>query len=105
MRRWLLGIDGNVTEANLEPHSVADLRCSPKGQVQLLPNARTVMDFNLDRVEQYAPARKELWRPENRAKAMAEVRRIAGIRPLARLPKPSARAVGKIERQGYTASR
>jgi hypothetical protein len=102
MRRWLLHIDGNVTEADLKPHPVAELRCSPKGQVQLLPGARTVMDFNMDLVTQYAPARKELWRPENRAKALAEVRRIAGIAPLARLPKPSARRVGKIERSGYT---
>src|SRR5215831_20154207 len=81
MRRWLLNIDGNVIEANLKPHPVAELRCSPKGQVQLLPDARTVMDFNMDLVEKYAPARKELWRPENRDRALAEVRRLAGIAP------------------------
>ena len=46
--------------------------------------------------------RQELWRLENRVKALAEVRRIAGIRALADLPKPSARRVGKIERPGYT---
>jgi hypothetical protein len=102
MRRWLLHVDGNVIEANIKPHPAAELRCSPKGQVQLLPGARTVMDFNMDLVTQYAPARKELWRPENRAKALAEVRRIAGIRALASLHKPSARRVGKIERPGYT---
>jgi len=102
MRRWLLSVDGNVIEADLKPHPVAELLCSPKGQVQLLPGARTVMDFNMDLVEKYAPARKELWRLENRAKAVAEVRRSAGIATLARLHKPSARRVGKIERPGYT---
>jgi hypothetical protein len=102
MRRWLLGVDGNVIEADLKPHPAGELRCSPKGQVQLLPGARTVMDFNMDLVEKYAPARKELWRPENRAKALAEVRRLAGIGTLAKLPKPSDRRVGRIERPGYT---
>src|SRR5262249_24022879 len=102
---WLLGVDGNVTEANLKPHPVAELRCSPKGQVQLLPGARTVMDFNMDLVEKYAPQRQELWRPENRAKVLAEVRQIAGIATLANLPRPSARRVGQIERPGYTIAR
>jgi hypothetical protein len=60
------------------------------------------MDFNMDLVDKYAPARQELWRPENRSKALAEVRRIAGIRALTDLHQPSARRVGKIERPGYT---
>jgi hypothetical protein len=60
------------------------------------------MDFNMDLVEKYVSARQELWRPENRAKALAEVRRIAGIRALASLPRPDARRVGKIERPDYT---
>jgi hypothetical protein len=102
MRRWLLRIDENVIEADIMPHPAAELRCSPKGQVQLLPGARTVMDFNMDLVEKYAPARKELWRPENRDRALAEVRRLAGIAPLAKLHKPSDRRIGKIERPGYT---
>jgi hypothetical protein len=102
MRRWLLGVDGNVIESDLKTHPAAELRCSPNGQVQLIPGARTVMDLNGDLLEQRAPARRELWRPENRAKAINEVRRIAGIRPLESLPRPSDRRVGKIERPGYT---
>jgi hypothetical protein len=101
MRRWLLHIDDAVREPEIKALPLENLLCTPKGQAQLLEGARSVVDFNQELADHWAPRRKKLWEPDQRDKALAEVRRLAGIAPLADLPKPHARAVGKVERQGY----
>lgn len=101
MSRWLLGRDVRVTEPEFPTHSATEMLCTPRGQTLLLDGARTVTDLNAELAERYAPRRAELWKGD-RAKALAEVRRIAAIRPLADLPKPMVRPAGTVAREGYT---
>jgi cephalosporin-C deacetylase-like acetyl esterase len=102
MRRWLLGVDDAVCEPKLKMLPAADLLCTPRGEVMLLEGARSVVDFNSDLAEQWAAQRKKLWEPDQRSKALAEVRKLAGIAPLKELSRPNVRAVGKVEHPGYT---
>ncbi len=101
MRRWLLHIDDAVYEPKIKTLPLTDILCTPKGQTQLLDGARSVLDFNQDLADEWAPQRKKLWEPGNRPQALATVRKLAGIAPLADLPRPMVRHVGKIDRPGY----
>ena len=99
MSRWLLGKDEAITEPPSTPRPAADLLCTPRGQVMLVEGARLVVDLNTDLVKQLEPARQKLW--EDRSKALAEVRRIAGIRPLTELPRAKVESIGMLDRGGY----
>jgi hypothetical protein len=79
-----------------------DLVCTPKGQVQLIAGARSVLDFNQELAENWSAQRQKLWHPANRDGALDEVRRLAGVARLVDLPKPDVRRVGKLQRKGYT---
>jgi len=94
MRRWLLGIDDAITEPPSKIATDHQARCTPRGQVMLLEGARTTYDLNTDLEKKLAKARGDFWQRTDRAAARAEVRRIAGIRRLADLPKPKSRKAG-----------
>lgn len=79
MRRWLQGLDDAVDEPPFEPLSDAELQCTPRGQVQLLADARSVIDFNLAAADAVAEHRRELWKPENREAALTAVRERIGV--------------------------
>lgn len=98
MRRWLLGVDDAVTEPPYEPLTGDDVRCTPRGQVQLLPGACSVMDFNLEAAEAAAEHRRELWQPSNREVALAAVRARIGARPSSDIPAPQVESRGLLER-------
>lgn len=100
MRRWLLDTDDAIVDPGFEVWSVADLRCTPDGEVLNLPNERTVFDLNVDRANQFKSARKE-FAQKSADEAQATVRQVAGIRPLAEIPRPHVRYVGEVNRQGY----
>ena len=102
MRRFLLGIDEPITEPEFETHSSRDLQCTPNGQVMLMKGARSVMDLNVELNVRLAKQRRENWKPENRSQTLVEVRRIAGIRELEKLPRPKVTHHGKIQRDGYS---
>ena len=97
MRRWLLGIDDAITEGELDVAKEADILCTPRGQVMLLDGARSTYDLNAELDEKLAARRKQLWAGPDRAAALAEVRRITGIRRLAELPKFASREAGTVE--------
>lgn len=99
MRRWQSGIDEHVTEPQLQSIPAEQLLCTETGQVQMLPGARSVTDINLELAEKYAAGRKSLW--QNREAALAEVRRLSGIRPLDELPQPKIEHTGSVRRSGY----
>src|SRR5262249_10627806 len=100
MRRWLAGVDEPVTEPEARLRPAADFLCTPRGQVLRLEGARSVVDLNVALDAALAPQRRRLW--EDRDKALAEVRRLAGVRPLAELPRPKVGdAGGAVEREGY----
>ena len=101
MRRWLLEIDDAITEPDFSVASDEDLQCTPGGEVMLLEGARSVYDLNMELEQTLAAERKRFWQDSDRAKAVAEVRRITGIRRLSKLPEPDCEQVGSISRQGY----
>jgi len=99
MRRWLLDKDEPVSETDFPIAADEQLRCSPKGQVILMPGERTIFDLYRDQERRLADGRKRLW--QDRAKALAEVRRLSGIRPLAELPPIVSQETGAVQRDGY----
>ena len=126
MRRWLLGIDDALREddspllseeegsmqefitasgpdySEFRPVRLPVVRASPEGQVQLIPGARTVFQFNQERERELAAVRRAWWRRTPRDEALAEVRRLAGIRRLDELPPVTAEDAGSLSRPGYT---
>jgi dienelactone hydrolase len=101
MRRWLAGKDEPLTQPEIAPRPAADFRCTPGGQVMLLQGERSVVDLNVEENARLEPQRRRLWQAGNRPAALAEVRRLAGIRPLADLPPARHTGVGTVERDGY----
>ncbi len=100
MRRWLMGIDQPVTEPASKPFSEAQVRCTPRGQVMLLDEARSVLDINrsLGALLKY---RRRLVHDEGRSLADQVAILTAGLtEDLQR--KPSAQDVGTVARNGYT---
>lgn len=94
MRRWLLGVDDAIMEGDLALLTDAQVRCAPKGQVMLQKGARSVLDLNREVGAELAEKRRAFWKDTPADDARAAVRRIAGIRPVADLPKPEVRTVG-----------
>jgi dienelactone hydrolase len=101
MRRWLLGVDDAITEPDFPILTDQEATCTPRGQVMLLDGARSTYDLNLDLESQLAEKRKKFWKETAPADAMAEVRRITGIRKLADLPEPKVEKAGQLPREGY----
>lgn len=101
MRRWLLGNDEPVTEADTPVLTKTEALCTPRGQVMLLPGARNVYDLNSDLETELAETRRQFWRQTPRNRALEEVRQITGIRKLDALPKPQCERAGSVARQGY----
>jgi len=100
MLRWLADNDTEVSEPETEVFSNEQVRCTPRGQVMLLPDARSAFDLNVDEDERLAPQRAALWK-NNRDEALSHVRRLAGIRPLTDLPQREVQHVGEVKRDGY----
>lgn len=88
MTRWLLGRDQLIVQPTITPWLEKDLLCTPEGQTLHLPGARSVVDLNVELNQQLAPSRRQLWESADPQPALATVRRVAGIRPLAELPGP-----------------
>jgi cephalosporin-C deacetylase-like acetyl esterase len=101
MRRWLLGRDDAVTEPEIKTHPEAELLCTPQGQVLRLPGEKSVMDLNVERTVALEAPRKTFWESTPRAEALAKVRSIAGVRPLADIPPAKWEKAGKVQRDGY----
>jgi dienelactone hydrolase len=101
MRRWLVGRDDAVQEPQIEPLPAGEMLVTPRGQVQLLADARSVMDLNADVAAKAESTRRTLWQPANRAATLEAVRgRVGASRP-AELPLASVETVGRVEREGY----
>lgn len=101
MRRWLLGVDDAITESEFPVAADEDLWCTPRGEVMLLSGARSVYDLNVELEEQLAQKRQAFWRETDAADALAAVRRVTGIRPLAELPDLQYEKIGVVQRDGY----
>lgn len=101
MSRWLLGRDQPVTEPASELRPAADLQCTAPGQTLRLDGARSVVDLNLAVEAQLEPQRRRLWDSDNPREAIAAVRRLAGIRSLADLPRPRVTRIEVLARKDY----
>ena len=100
MRRWLQGIDDAPTEAEPLLQTDEALQVTKSGQVVTDFSDRTVWDLNLERATMLAKEREAFWRDHSKDECLAEVRRLAGIRPMA--DKPAAKSLGSLAREGYT---
>jgi len=101
MSRWLLGPERPITEPPITLLTRKECRCTPNGRVMSLPGARSVYDLNEDYENELAKRRAQAWANGDRAALLAEVRRLAGIRPLADLPKPRVESLDTVARAGY----
>lgn len=101
MRRWLLNRDDAVTIEPITPRSVAELQCTEKGQVLLLPDERSVFDLNTEIEKSLAEKRRAFWEKTPKADALDAVRQRIGVRPIADLPAPRMEDVGRVDRDGY----
>ncbi len=101
MSRWLLLKDQVITEPKIELLTEKEYTCAPGGKVMSLPGARSVYDLNEDYENELAKRRESSWAAGDRGTLLEEVRRLAGIRRLADLPKPRVEILDTIVRKGY----
>jgi cephalosporin-C deacetylase-like acetyl esterase len=101
MRRWLLNKDDAVTVEKIAARPEAELLCTEKGQVMLLPGERSVFDLNADIEQKLGTERKTYWQKTPKDEALAAVRKLAGVRKLADLPTPKHTDIGRVQRDGY----
>ncbi len=94
MRRWLLDKHDAIFESEFPIASDADLQCSPTGQVMEIPGARSVFDLNRDWLARLETERKGRWSKGPTPEVLNEVRKLAGVRPLDKIPAAKATSVG-----------
>jgi dienelactone hydrolase len=89
MARWLLGRDAPLVEPPIAVFTDEELRVTPRGQVMLIPGARTAYDFNAELAKELAAKRAPLWAAASAEERRAKVRAATGIRPLGEIPEPA----------------
>jgi len=96
-----------VQVREIESIIVADesLQCTPKGQVMLMNGARSIFDLNIELAGRFSEHRNQLWNSGNSENILNRVRKIAGIRKLADLPKPEVERKEEISIDGITAEK
>ncbi len=95
MARWLLAKDAPLVEPPIAVFTDDELRATPRGQVMLLPGARTAYDFNADLAKELAARRAPLWAAATDGERRAKVRAVTGIRPLGEIPEPKLDDLGE----------
>ena len=100
MSRWLLGRDDAITEVESPVARDEELRCTPKGEVMLMPGARSTYDLNIAVEDRLAESRRALWLRGDKARLLGEVRRIAGIAKFDDLPRPQWEKTATLRRPG-----
>ena len=102
MLRWLAGRDEPIFEPDgLQVLTDEEIQVTPRGQVMLIEGARSVYDLNRDRAAELAAQRQAAWSDGPPEDWCDQVRRLAGIRPLAELPEPSVHRLDVLPREGY----
>jgi len=99
MQRWLLGKDAHVVEPDFPLFTDAQLTCTPDGQVLLLPNEKSIFDFQAERADELQQQRRAYWAAAKPEDARRAIRERAAIRALADLPVPTVKSAGST-RQG-----
>ena len=101
MRRWLLNKDDAISLERLETRKEAELLCTERGQVLLLPGERSVFDLNVAIEAKLAGKRKEFWQTTPKDDALAAVRNLIGARKLADMQPPTHVDLGRVQRADY----
>ena len=82
----MLKKDEAIVEPEIKLIDEKELWSSPRGQVQLIPGARSAYDFNVDDENVLAAMRTALWSNVDHARLLEDVRRLAAIRTLDAFP-------------------
>lgn len=98
MVRWLDGRDEVINEPEIQRLTDEELQVTPEGHVMLLEGARSTYDLNLDENKRLASVREKVW--QQPAEALKQVREIAGVRTLDKLPQPKVQAEATVTRDG-----
>jgi hypothetical protein len=85
-RRWLLGRADAWREPAFEILPESEILCTPEGDVLRQPGARSFFDLNAAEAEALVAERQRFWQTNPPPAALAKVRELARIRPLAELP-------------------
>ncbi len=101
MLRHLREEPKEVFEEPITPFEEEQIRCTPQGQVMLLPGARSVIDLNREWEERLRPDRQRRWERLSPEKRRQRVRQVAGVRPLGQLSKLEANKLGQTTWQGF----
>ena len=103
LARWLLGRDIEIHEPALKLFAEQELRCTPQGQVLLLPGARSFQNLLDDEADRAATARQLTWGSMDADQQRMAVRRLAHFAPLAQLPDRTWVHVWSESRPNYRA--
>ena len=101
LRRWLLQMDGSITEPDFSVFSEEQLSCTPDGQVALVAGTRSGFAMNAEWEQRLARQRRRFWAETPPREIRREVREITGIPPLSKLPVGTCEQMETIEREGY----
>jgi|UniRef100_UPI003784048E cephalosporin-C deacetylase-like acetyl esterase len=85
-RRWLAGRDDAWREPAFEILPEQEILCTPEGDVLRQPGARSFFDLIAAVAAPLTAERQRFWQSSTRPVALAKVRDLARIRPLAELP-------------------
>ncbi len=101
LARWLRGRDEVIVEPERDRFTEEELRCTPEGQVMLLPGARSIRDLLRESAAMAAKERRQRWSGMPADERRAAVRAIAHFRGLAELPGSMWTQVWERERPGF----
>lgn len=101
MRRWLLNIDDAITDDEVTRESDQDIQCTPRGQVLLMPGARSVFDLNIEKEQDLGNQRLKYWQQADDEQLRNKIRDITGIRKIDDLPGAEVEEKGNINRHKY----
>ncbi|MFN0080553.1 MAG: alpha/beta hydrolase family protein [Prosthecobacter sp.] len=97
-RRWLAGRDDAWREPAFDIQPESEILCTPEGDVLRQPGARSFFDLNAAAAAPLAAERQRFWQTNPTPVALAKVRELARIRPLAKLPAFTATTGDTVQR-------
>src|SRR5436190_851648 len=101
MRRWMLGKDDAIKLDPIATRPEAELLCTEKGQVMLLPGERSVFELNAEIERKLAGERRAFWEKAEKNEALAAVRKTVGVRPPSTMSLPKMVEAGRVDRADY----
>ncbi len=104
-KRWLLEDDKPVAIkafADFKTFAETDLWCTPRGQVLLMNDERSVYDLNAEYASEKLRAKRiEAWKKLSKEERSKKIQTTIGFDPLPDDFHPTSNKAGKVERDGY----